>query len=181
MRSFFSSLGWILFLLLMAAGLLFYNISYLPTVGKVNRFQQEIDMWTQRVAVLNDSLRRLRDESDSLFRVSFRFDELFVTAESLVLSPGGQVALKGIVPQLRGGRVEIIGHTDSSRPPAPWRNNWEYSAVAAAVVARELIARGVPVGAIVVGGVADTRPVATKATSDVQILNRRVEITVRGK
>lgn len=183
MKGFLNALGWIFFLLFAIVGLLFYNFSYLSKEAKIARLEQEIGMWTQRVAELTDSIRRVTAGSDTLFCRAFRFGELFESAESLKVSPDGEARLREVVPQLRSssGVIEVIGHTDSRRSPSLlyWPTGWEYSAAAAAAVARRLISLGVPAERVLVVGAADTKPVVPKTTSDVQLLNRRVEIAVR--
>ncbi|MEO0004740.1 MAG: OmpA family protein [candidate division WOR-3 bacterium] len=176
MKGFLNSLGWILFLALAALSLIFYNLSYLPIQAKVVRLEQEIKMWTQRVEELTDSLKMLTSGEDTIFCTSYRFDELFTSPAELRLSSQGETVLRGIGAQLRGGRVEVIGHTDSKVPPAPWRSNWDYSAAAAAVVARRLVSLGVPAERVVVMGAGDTRPLIPRGGADAQFLNRRVEI-----
>ncbi len=179
MKRILASFGWITFLILAAFSLIFYNVSYLPLQAKVVRLEQEIKMWTQRVEELTDSLKVLTSGSDTLFRASYRFDELFTSPEELKISTQGETVLRGIVSHLRSGRVEVIGHTDSKSPPAPWRSNWDYSAAAAAAVARRLISFGISAERVLVVGLADTRPLVAQTGADAQIINRRVEIAVR--
>jgi len=159
--------------------LIFYNLSYLPILAKTGRLQQEIKMWTQRVEELSDSLKALATGNGIIFRANFRFDEIFIIPESLTVSTQSEAALREIVPQLRGGTIEVIGHTDNSRPPSAWQSNWDYSAAAAAAVAQRLVTLGVLAARVLVLGAGDTRPLAGKAGADSQILNRRVEIVVR--
>lgn len=179
MKGILNSLGWILFLALAALGLVLYNTSYLSMQTRVVRLQQEIKMWTERIEELTDSLKVLTTENDTLFHASYRFDELFTSPEELRISAQGEVILKGIITRLRTGKVEVIGHTDRKSPPAPWQSNWDYSAGAAAVVARRLVSLGVQAERVVVIGAADTRPVAAQTGADAQVVNRRVEIVVR--
>ncbi|MEO0071617.1 MAG: OmpA family protein [candidate division WOR-3 bacterium] len=183
MKGFLNALGWIFFLLLCIVGLLFYNFSYLSKEAKISRLEQEIKMWTQRVAELTDSLRRSTEGTDTLFSRTFRFDELFESAESLKVSRDGEARLRDMVPQLRStsGVIEVIGHTESKRSPAllSWPTGWEFSASAAAAAARTLISLGVPAERILVVGAADNRPAVPKTATDAQLMNRRVEITVR--
>lgn len=179
MKGLLTNLGWILFLALAALSLVLYNISYLPMQARVVGLQQEIKMWTERIEELTDSLKALTTGSDTLFRASYRFDELFTSPEELRISAQGEAILKGIVARLRTGIAEVTGHTDRKSPPAPWQSNWDYSAGAAAVVARRLISLGVPAEGVLVIGAADTRPVVAQTSADAQVVNRRVEIIVR--
>ncbi len=185
MRGLLSSLGWIAFLALAFLVLLFYNVSYLPQQGRVARLQQEINMWTQQVTELTDSLQRLTSVSDTIFKRTFRFDELFLSAESLVLSAQGKLLLRDVAPQLKALNVnfEVIGHTDGAKPPigSPYRTGWEYSAAAAAAVANELKTLGIGAERLLVCGAADTKPLVKKGSADARLLNRRVEIAVRSR
>lgn len=138
-------------------------------------------MWTRRVEELADSLKVLATGRDTIFSASFRFDELFTSPESLKVSAQGETVLRGIVSRLQGGRVEVIGHTDTERPPSGFRSKWDYSAAAAAAVCRRLISLGVRAESLLVVGAADTRPAVAKADAAAQILNRRVEIAVRAR
>ena len=185
MRGLYSSLGWMMFLLLAVILLLVYNISYLPKQERIERLEEEIKMWTQQVTELNDSLQRLNSAADTLYRQTFRFDELFVSDESLGVSVQGKKRLRELASQLRAlnGKFEIIGYTDGPRPPdnSPWRTNWEYSAAAAAAVAKELVSLGVSAERLLVCGAGDTRPQEKKGSAATMLVNRRVEIAVRSR
>lgn len=185
MRGLYSSLGWMMFLLLAVFVLLFYNISYLPRQEQIERLEQEIKMWTQRVTELTDSLQRLNSAADTFFSRTFRFDELFVSAESLGVSVQGKTRLRELASQLRAlnGKFEIIGHTDGPRPPdnSPWRTSWEYSAAAAAAVAKELVSLGLSAERLLVCGAGDTRPQEKRGSVVAMLANRRVEIVLRSR
>lgn len=185
MKGLFSSLGWIMFLALAVLVLLFYNISYLPKQERIVRLQQEISMWTQQITELTDSLQRLNSARDTTLNRTYRFDELFVSGESLILSVQGKLLLREVAPQLKALNVkfDVIGHTDGANPPinSPYRTNWEYTAAAAAAVANELVNLGVPAGLIMVCGAGDSRPLMKKGSADARLLNRRVEIAVRSQ
>jgi|YNPNPStandDraft_1061719.scaffolds.fasta_scaffold00844_7 hypothetical protein len=183
MKGFFNSLGWLLFLLLLGAGLIFYNFGYLPLQSKSIRMEQEIRMWTGRVDELTDSLRMLTSGADTLFKVSYRFDELFTSPESLKLSTTGETNLRTILPQLvQGAVIEVIGFSDRRVPAASrFSNPWEYSALAAATVARRLIGLGVPAAKIRIVSLGDARSPTDRDNPDFQLLNRRIEIVVRAR
>src|SRR5882724_8017162 len=74
-------------------------------------------------------------------------------------------------------KFEVSGHTDSSGKP---EHNKELSARRAAVIERELIARGIPKSEITSIGMAAERPVVTPDdTPAKKAKNRRYEIQVR--
>lgn len=180
MKGFFNSLGWILFLLVAGAALIFYNFVYLPAESRIVRMEREIQMWTGRVDELADSLKMLTTGADTLFSVSYRFDELFDSAESLKLSNAGENLLRTLLPQLAGGPVvEVVGSCDRKVPASSrWQGPWEYSAVAAASVARRLIGLGVPATKIRVVSLGDRLTAGGREEPDAAVLNRRIQIVV---
>jgi len=187
MKSIFSSIGWILFLALAAAALVFYNVGYLPQASRIGRLRQEITMWTQEVRELSDSLKLLKPDRDTAFRASFTFDELFFSAESLVLISQSEATLRSYVPTLQAtpGAIEITGHTDARTAPDKLRDRfptaWEYGAAAAARIARLFISWGIPADRVRVSCHADTRPAAAKSDPASRALNRRVEVIILRK
>lgn len=180
MKGLISSLGWILFLLAVGAGLVFYNFSYLPLASRAFRLEREIGMWTARVDELADSLKLFKRQ-DTLLSVSYRFDELFVAPESLRLSAGGENILRTIVPQLGPGPVvEVIASCDRQLPKGSWQHPWEYSALAGAAVARRLVSLGVSADKIRVVALGDNRA-PQRRVPEATLLNRRIQIAVRPK
>ncbi|MEI6414923.1 MAG: OmpA family protein [Pseudomonadota bacterium] len=97
------------------------------------------------------------------------------------LAPGGEVLLARIVETLRGTplSLSVEGHTDN-RPIANQRfpSNWELSGLRAAIVARYLIAQGLPSAHIQTVGYADTRPRAPNTTAEGRARNRRVTLVL---
>jgi outer membrane protein OmpA-like peptidoglycan-associated protein len=184
MRRFFDSLGWILFLLLAAAALVFYNVAYRPQADRISRLKTEISMWTAQVQSLTDSIDRSNPAADTAFRATLLYDVLFAAADSFRVCQSGEQALRGHVPELRGtnGEVFVIGHTDNTPVPERLRarcpTNWEFAAAKAAGVASALIGWGVPASRIRVVSAADTRPVADNATATARAANRRVQLVV---
>jgi OmpA-OmpF porin, OOP family len=78
---------------------------------------------------------------------------------------------------LSGFKFEVSGHTDSAGKP---EHNKELSAKRAAVIAKELVARGVAPGEIVSIGMGSERPLVTPDdTPAKKAKNRRYEIQVR--
>ncbi|MGQ9678178.1 MAG: OmpA/MotB family protein [bacterium] len=174
-----------MFLLLVVLVLLLYNINYLPKQSRIRRLEQEINMWTQRVTELTDSLQQLSSADGTGLSWTFRFDELFVSPESLGVSVDGKTKLREIASQLKtlNSKFEITGYADGPRPPdnLRWRTNWEYSAAAATAVAKELVNLGVTAERLLVCGAGDTRPRTKKGSADVMLLEGRVEISVRSR
>jgi OOP family OmpA-OmpF porin len=78
---------------------------------------------------------------------------------------------------VHGYKFEVSGHTDSSGKP---EHNKELSGKRAAVIARELMAKGIPQGEIISVGMGADRPVVTPDNTPAKkAKNRRYEIQVR--
>jgi len=177
-------LSWILLLLLAVMFLLFYNFGYVPRADRVNRQQQEIDMWTNQVQELSDSLRTMLTRADTGLVVSLTFDQLSGGADNFQLVPSAESTLKALIPSLQAdaGPVQVIGHTDTGPVPTKLRDhypsNWEYAAARAGAVARALIAWGVAPGRVTIQSFGDRRPVGPNTTAAGRASNRRVEIVL---
>lgn len=184
MRRFFDGLGWILFLLLAAGALVFYNISYHPQAQQIRRLRTEIDMWTGQVQLLRDSLADIAPRADTAFSTTLLANLLFSSTESLRLSNLGEQTLRSHIPALQAttGIILVIGHTDNSPVPSHLRDryptNWELGAARAAAVANALIAWGVPPARIRVVSAAGTEPVSEGTTLASRASNNRVQILV---
>jgi len=180
-KSFLSSLGWILFLALAVCFLLFYNFAYAPRADRIIRQQNEINMWIGQLQQMNDSVRRVQTYRDTTFSVSFSFDELFGGASDLKLTPSAESSLQTCVPNLQSsaGFIEVVGHAAGSLAPGAARDRypgaWDYAAAAAAAVARRLAAWGVAAERIRVLSFSDSRPAGGTAGTP------RVDIVVRNQ
>lgn len=183
MKSFISSLGWILFLALAVCFLLFYNFAYAPRADRIVRQQNEINMWTEQLQQVNDSIKRVESERDSMFGVSYSFDELFGGASDLKFVPSAESLLRACVTSLQtyAGPVEVIGHAGLGQAPLAARDkypgSWDYAAAAAGAVATRLAAWGVAPDRIRVLSLLDSR--TTGAAPGVAA--QRVQIVVRNQ
>jgi chemotaxis protein MotB len=184
-KSFLSSLGWILFLALAAFFLLFYNLAYVARAERVTRQQSEVNMWIGQLQEARDSLKLVRAQWDTTLNVSLTFDELFGGALSLIVAPSAESVLRSYIPALQSsaGTVEVVGHTDNSQVPQTLKDkfpsSWDYAAAAAGAVARSLALWGISPGRIKVASLGAGSPVAGNATAEGRAQNRRVEILVR--
>jgi type VI secretion system protein ImpK len=120
------------------------------------------------------------DEDAKRSIVTFKGDSMFVPAKSEV-----QVSIEPTLDKVArevarvGGRVTIIGHTDSQPiRTAEFPNNQVLSEKRAAFVGQYLQARGTPAARIESVGRGDTEPVAGNATPAERARNRRVDIVV---
>ena len=149
MKSFISGLGWIMFLALAVGFLIFYNFAYAPRADRIVRQQNEINMWMGQLQQVNDSVKRVATERDSVFGVSYSFDELFGGATDLKFVPSAESLLRTCVTSLQSyaGPIEVIGHGGVGQAPQAARErypgSWDYAAVAAGAVASRLAAWGV--------------------------------------
>jgi hypothetical protein len=183
MKSFISSFGWIMFLALAVGFLLFYNFVYAPRADRIVRQQNEINMWIGQLQQVNDSIKRVGTERDTVFSVSYSFDELFGGAADLKFVPSADSLLRTCVTSLQSyaGPVEVIGHAGVGQvPPAArerYPGSWDYAAAAAGAVATRLAAWGVAPDRIRVLSLLDSRATGAAPGSATQ----RVGIVVRNK
>jgi len=183
MKSFISSLGWIMFLALAVCFLLFYNFGYVPRAERIVRQQNEINMWIGQLQQMNDSVERVQVKWDTTFSVSFSFDELFGGASDLSLAPSAESLVQTCITTLQSsaGPIEVVGHSGGILAPQAVRDrypgSWDYAAAAAGTVARRLAAWGVASDRIRVLAFSDTRSAGKVAGSSTP----RVDIVVRSQ
>ena len=187
MKSFLSSFGWILFLVLAVFFLLFYNLAYVPRADRVVRQQNEINMWISQLQEMSDSLKMVRTEWDTAFSVSFSFDELFGGAQDFKVAPSAESLLRTYITTLQGstGAIEVIGHAGGSGVPQAARDrypsSWDYAAAGAGAVARRLAAWGVASDRIRVLSYSDEPRAGAGAALDSRTGTPRVDIVVRNQ
>ncbi len=183
MKSIVSSLGWIMLLVLAVCFLLFYNFAYAPRADRIVRQQNEINMWIGQLQQVNDSIKRVETERDSVFGVSYSFDELFGGAPDLKFVPSAESLLRTCVTSLQSytGPIEVVGHSGLGQAPPVVRErypgSWDYAAAAAGAVASRLAAWGVAPDRIRVLSVLDSRATGAPSGSSTQ----RVQIVVRNR
>jgi len=187
MKSFISSLGWIMFLALAVCFLLFYNFAYAPRADRIVRQQNEINMWIGQLRQVNDSIRRVEAERDTVFSASYSFDELFGGAADLKLAPSADSLLRTCVTSLQSyaGPVEVIGHAGGGLAPPAVRDkypgSWDYAAAAAGAVASRLAAWGVASDRIRALSLVGPGSSAAAGRQGAGPSNPRVEIIVRNQ
>ena len=183
MKSFISSLGWILFLALAVWFLLFYNFVYAPRADRIVRQQNEINMWIGQLQQVNDSIKRVETGRDSVFGVSYSFDELFGGASDLKFVPSAESLLRACVTSLQSyaGPVEVSGRAGLGQAPPAVRDkypgSWDYAAAAAGAVATRLAAWGVAPDRIRVSSSLDSHTSGAASGPAAQ----RVQIVVRSQ
>lgn len=194
-------LGWILALLLAAAGVASYFIFYAPLSRGYAKQEKEIKMWTARVAALEGTSLDGVPPADTFGKdtntipapttgygtlvASVPVDDLFSEPKSEELLSKGKAELDKILPVLKAssGDVVIMVHSDNVRVDQSLRelfpSNWELTSRRAGIVARYLLAKGIDSGRLVPCGLSAARPVADNSTAEGQARNRRVEIYLR--
>jgi len=178
-----SSLGWIMFLALAVGFLVFYNFAYAPRADRIVRQQNEINMWIGQLQQVNDSIKRVGGERDTVFSVSYSFDELFGGAADLKFVPSAESLLRTCVTSVQSyaGPVEVVGHAGGTQAPPAIRDrypgNWDYAAAAAGMVANRLAAWGVAPDRIKVLSLLDPRTSGSASG----VANQRVQIVVRNQ
>jgi len=106
---------------------------------------------------------------------------LLFDAAGAKLSKKAKRTLKNIARVLDNyqGTIEVAGHTDNiPLTKGRFHSNWELSSARAASVVEALIGLGIAQNRLSATGYADTRPVASNATSQGRAKNRRVEFIV---
>jgi len=186
MKSFLSSLGWMMFLALAVGFLLFYNFAYAPRADRIVRQQNEINMWIGQLQQMNDSVKRAQTRGDTTFSASFSFDELFGGAADLKLVPSAESLLQATITPLQSsaGPIEVIGLGGGSLAPQASRDmyptSWAYAAAAAGAVASRLAAWGVVPDRIQVLSRSDSRPTGSPGAGGASRVPR-VDIVLRNQ
>jgi len=98
------------------------------------------------------------------------------------LRPDGRRVLDGVAQAIRPlpYDVRVEGHTDNVQPdPGPYPSNWDLSVSRALVVTRYLIdVAGFDPSRLSAAGYAEYRPVASNATREGRLRNRRVDLVL---
>ncbi len=183
MKSLLNVLGWILFLVAVIVGLVFYNAGYVPVRNRLARQQEEIGMWTREVESLRRDLESAQAPAETAFVAVLTFAELF-KPDGFGISKPGEASLRGTVTMLQKsiGVIEITGHTDGGAIPKKLRDRypsrWLYAAAASAAVARGLEEWGVASSRLVVRSAGSSMPRGDSDSPEGRMRNRRVEILV---
>jgi len=194
-------LGWIIALLLVAAGVAAYFIFYAPLERGYAEQEAEIRMWTAKVAAMQEgrpidtsSADTALTDTASIRPQEFIYgsllatipsDDLFSSSKPGELSAKGKGELDKLLPVLKTSRgdVAIMVHTDNVRVGSSLRDryptNWELTALRAAAIARYLLERGIDYKRLVPCGISAARSLASNSTPEGRAKNRRVEIYLR--
>ncbi len=194
-------LGWIISLLLAAAGVACYFIFYAPLARGYSKQEEEIKMWTERVAALEGRDPSYVPPVDTFGKdtaiivppakgygtllATILVDDLFSAPKSEVLESKGKAELDKILPALKAssGDVVIMVHSDNVRVAQSLRelfpSNWELTSRRAGIIARYLLDKGIDSKRLVPCGLSAARPAADNSTAEGRASNRRVEVYLR--
>ena len=112
---------------------------------------------------------------------------LISLSEKLVFEPGGAQLPPEVLPVLDAivqlvkpisNPIRLVGHTDNSKPSAPYTNNWDLSFARAMVIANYLIKAGIDPSRITVAGRGENDPIFANDTPEHRAMNGRVDIIV---
>ncbi len=110
---------------------------------------------------------------------------VYFASGSAALDPAAEKDLDAIGALLAAMPNEVLieGHTDDVRiASGRYRTNWELSSARAASVRAYLGRRfGIPDGRFVIAGYGEFRPIASNATREGRLKNRRIELIVTRK
>jgi chemotaxis protein MotB len=124
------------------------------------------------------------EQSQNLIRLTLANTTLFPEGGA-ELGETGKAVLAELAPplkELRGQRIVVIAFTDNvplgQTLAERLSGNVELSKARSAAVTAFLTAQGVPAALITPVGLGETHPVASNATADGRVQNRRVEIDI---
>jgi flagellar motor protein MotB len=178
-------LGWIAFLVLIAIGLVIYNVKYIPLQNDRIRVTNENKMWQTQVKELQERINKADSSQAFLYTQSYLWDDLFSDGASLNLAEAGQVMLKEIVPKLQETTAEIIiaGHCDQQALLPELKKSYaserELSFAKAMAVLNFLKSWGINEERLVCIGYGTSRPLAGLDSQEQRTKNRRIEIYIK--
>jgi chemotaxis protein MotB len=146
--------------------------------GEEYLFELQLEELAKEMGWTEDDLH-IRLDSRGVV-VVLNTDGVTFSSGSWVLEEEGKNLIRALFEPLGSIDNDILlaGHTDD-RPMTGGMTNWELSANRAGAVARYLIEEvDFPARRLSVAGYSDTRPLATNATTEGRLANRRVEVVV---
>lgn len=121
-------------------------------------------------------------ETQEGFVIKLPASLLFKPASALITNEDAFLFLRRIALIIKkmpkDVQLDAVGYTDNTPPPqdSGYADNWELSSARAISVAKELIKDSVNPERIIASGRAQFDPIATNATEDGKLRNRRVEL-----
>jgi chemotaxis protein MotB len=112
---------------------------------------------------------------------------LISLSEKLVFKPGSlelpqeaYQVLDAIIKMIQpiDNPIRLVGHTDDTPAPSPYKNNMEFSAARASVIADYLISKGIDPSRITISGRGEYDALFPNDTDEHRSLNGRVDIVV---
>ncbi len=153
----------------------------------IARYKQRVEAFAADVSL------EFQNYSDRLLSVTTSEDRAVVTlsANALLFKRAGSASLsdrgKALVAQISKVirrypdlEIYVVGHTDNRQPPKAYKDNWNFSAMRAATVVREMTqVNDVNSNQVYVVAKAEFAPVASNETSDGRARNQRIELVAR--
>jgi len=127
------------------------------------------------------------EEAEDGFVINLPASMLFKAGSAKIDNTDALLFLKRVALIIEGvpNSVDVMvkGHTDNSSPDrnSPYKDNWELSSARAISVLKELLVDGVQPERISAAGYGEYAPIATNATEEGRIENRRVELSFYAK
>lgn len=181
-------LGWVLFLVFLISGGVFFYQKHLPLRNNNTELRKENRMWQKEVEALKGGVSiKSYEPSDTVKSkpITFLQDDLFESYENFNLTPKGKESLRVLASELKRkkGEIWVMGHTDNVKIGPSLRSiyptNLELSTIRAAAVVRFLISCGIDHKRLAAMGYGPSRPVASNDTKEGRKRNRRIEILMR--
>jgi outer membrane protein OmpA-like peptidoglycan-associated protein len=177
-------LGWILFFVIAALGIVLYNTKYRSLQSRYDQQARENDMWINQTEQLKQKASMDQTRQNLAPEASLLLADVFTSPDSFDLSKFGRDTLGALATEIRSssGQVTVSIFTDDSTinlyTKQKYPDVFAYSAARGAAVIRYLMSQGVPAERLLLvahgtastqeGGLPDLRPLA----------GRRLEIRV---
>jgi chemotaxis protein MotB len=188
-------LGWIIALILAAAGVAGYFILYAPLEKGYKEQEKEIKMWTAKLAALEGNPIDTSISPDTMLTnpdtTPVKVDAGLlgtISADLAFVQSGAELTAKGkaeldkLLASMRAssGEVIIMAHWDNVRVSSDrYPTNWELTSAQAASVARYLLAQGIDSKRLLPCGLSAARPLSDNSTPEGRARNRRLEIYLK--
>jgi len=157
--------------------------------GLLQEVNAVLDEQTTRLSILSSDLNGALagnnpsnysiTSSNNWVKLSMAESMIFKEKSTTRISEQGLYVLDKIAKifsQNPGIQVDVIGHTDNSKPSKSYKNNWNVSVLRAASVADMLVSEyDVNANQITAGGKGEFSPLTSNETSEGRAANRRIE------
>ena len=178
-------LGWILFLLVAAAGVILYSTKYQRLQNKLDQQVRETEMWMGKTEQMKHKLSLDETRQQMAPNVSLLLADLFPGVDSFNLTSFGRDTLAALAKELRRTQGDIIlsVFTDdndiSLYTKLKYPDAVSYSAGKGAAVAKYLRGLGIPAERMILQAYSTGRERGAALPDLRTLASRRLEISVR--